>query len=161
MVKLRGDDEIHPVKEELLLRSKYEKDTTLDDYSNCLLSDVTPSEYSRDTCLLAFCVLWFELWRKDVSTPAYLPSLKNIMKDILLDDIEIKLWLDWNIVGSHDGYSLFSVLSSVLWRVWCVYRITVLLKLELVASQITSGYANSQYEQSGMYQLCMFWENLC
>ena len=36
-----------------------------------------------------------------------------------------------------------------------MYRITVLLKLEFVASQITSGYANSQYEQSGMYQLCL------
>ena len=34
MVQSRGDDEIHPVEEELLLRSKYEETTTLDDYSN-------------------------------------------------------------------------------------------------------------------------------
>jgi len=34
MVLSRGDDEIHPVEEELLLRSKYEESTTLDDYSN-------------------------------------------------------------------------------------------------------------------------------
>jgi len=34
MVQSRADGEIHPVEEELLLRSKYEEATTPDDYSN-------------------------------------------------------------------------------------------------------------------------------
>ena len=45
MVQSRGGDEIHPVEEELLLRSKYEESTTLDNYSNfypatCLYEDL-------------------------------------------------------------------------------------------------------------------------
>ena len=49
-----------------------------------------------------------------------------IMKDILLDDIEIKLWLDWNIdMVSYNGYSLlfYSFLGSLACAVACVMRV--------------------------------------